>query len=58
MNEISIKHLTLRTKAKYGWSMKFSEAYCLERHLNGVSHKRAFRNAMNNPLVRLGDKPN
>ena len=57
MNEISIKHLTLRTKAKYGWSMSFSEAYSLERHLNGASHERAFRDAMNNPLVRLGDKP-
>jgi len=57
MSEISIKHLTLRTKAKYGWSMPFSEAYTLERHLNGVSHDRAFREAMNNPLVKQGDKP-
>jgi len=37
--------------------MSFSEAYSLERYLNGASHERAFRDAMNNPLVRLGDKP-
>jgi hypothetical protein len=57
MSGYSMKHLVLKTRAKYGWSMPFSEAYTLERHLNGVSHERAFREAMNNPLVRQGDKP-
>ncbi len=57
MNEYNMKHLVLRTRAKYGWSMSFSEAYSLERYLNGASHGRAFRDAMNNPLVRQGDKP-
>lgn len=57
MSGYSIKHLALKARAQYGWTMAFSEAYVLERYVNGVSHERAFRLAMSNPMLRQSDKP-
>ena len=57
MNGYSIKHLPLKAQHQYGWTMAFSEAYALERYVNGVSHERAFKLAMGNRILRPSDKP-
>lgn len=57
MSGYSIKHLTLKVQHQYGWTMAFSEAYALEHYVNGLSHDRAFRLAMSNPMLRASDKP-
>jgi hypothetical protein len=57
MSGYSIKNMTLKVQSQYRWTMAFSEAYVLERYVNGLSHERAFRLAMSNPMLRASDKP-
>jgi len=57
MSGYSIRHLTLKVREQYRWTMAFSEAYALERYVNGASHDQAFRLAMRNPMLRESDKP-
>jgi hypothetical protein len=53
----TIQLLTLRVQNQYGWSYAFANAYACARYIEGMSHERALREAMNSPYVRGSDKP-
>ena len=53
----SIKQLTLEVQRDNGWSFTFANAYVCSRYIEGMSHQRAYADAMSNPLVREFEKP-
>ena len=49
--------LVLRAMAQFGWKKPFARQYVMERTYNGLSHRAAFREAMNSTWVSEHDKP-
>ena len=53
----SIHLLTLEAQRDYGWTFAFANAYVCVRHIEGLSHQRAFDQAMRSTYVAERDKP-
>lgn len=53
----SIKQLTMEAQRDNGWSWTFANAYVCARYIEGMSHLRAYQNAMSNPFVYENEKP-
>lgn len=49
--------LVLKCMAQYGWKKPFARQYVMERVYNGLSHNRAFNEAMKSTWVSEWDKP-
>lgn len=49
--------MVLRCMAQYGWKKPFARQYVMERVYNGLSHNRAFNEAMKSTWVSEWDKP-
>lgn len=49
--------LVLRAMAQFGWKKPFARQYVMERTYNGLSHHRAYDEAMRSTWVSEYDKP-
>jgi len=49
--------LILRLMNEFHWSKAFTTEYFMERNYNGLSHSRAFDNAMKSTFIHEKDKP-
>jgi len=49
--------LILRLMNEFHWSKAFATEYFMERNYNGLSHSRAFENAMKSTWINQKDKP-
>ena len=47
----------LRLMNEFHWSKAFATEYFMERYYNGLSHSRAFDNAMKSTWINKKDKP-
>ena len=47
----------LRLMNEFHWSKAFATEYFMERYYNGLSHSRAFENAMKSTWINKKDKP-
>lgn len=53
----TIHFLTIEKQSQTGWSYDFANAYVVNVHIEGMSHKRAYDEAMASPYVKGRDKP-
>lgn len=53
----SIHLLTLEAQHKNRWTYAFANAYVCNRYIDGLSHLRAYTEALKSPLVAKSDKP-
>ena len=54
---MNIELLVLKTMNQFGWKKSFARQYVMERTYNGLSHNRAFNEAMKSTWVPKWDKP-
>lgn len=49
--------LILKCMSQFGWTKPFATEYIMERTFNGLSHTRAFNQAMKSTWISERDKP-
>lgn len=49
--------LILKCMSQFGWTKPFATEYIMERTFNGLSHTRAFNQAMKSTWISEKDKP-
>lgn len=49
--------LVIRAMVQFGWKKPFARQYVMERTYNGLSHHRAYDEAMRSTWVSEHDKP-